>query len=572
MDRLSNEILTKICNHVQLAHQPSLVSFALVNKHYYFLARDFLYERITIPVPEPTDVGEEAEHASIRKEDLAETVQQGLVGLQRDEAFGRVRALVIEARPDDLRTLYSYGSNTGRDARETAWKDNSEYDAGLRGGLLEDDRLDGLQCAEINYYRPVRLLKADNSVWTPLVELLPQLTGLTDFVFLSNEQFPSVLLKILHRDRPRSEVESDDEDDGEDAESEQETEETATDDVELDEHDRLLVTSPSLYRFGMCLFEDYGEAIFPVKRAHKAILSMVSGGAPNLKAVSSLAIWRFPKFHRRLFKMNPHDQGGPPLEELSLWSGWRRPLREDIVEYYNLTSVTTLALSMVDLEWDYDGPGPSSKCKRRTPACIEEDAGWFLCGLPKVSSLLLDKWQSKLSLGAILPVNLRKLFIRDMRVRYDGSLGWACTDRHLWLLDPAAIKNLANVCLLLDEVGLSMFHSCGDAKEVAIHRAFGALPRLRHPILRLKQPGFGVRDLASDPLPLPATDLDLVHRLAFMDQQWDHGIFDEDSDIFSADHNDVPSCYSPIPYFTHICHSWSLWRHPSDALATRSWQ
>ncbi|KAG7293530.1 hypothetical protein NEMBOFW57_003582 [Staphylotrichum longicolle] len=209
---LPAEVLVRICQHVDEAHAPSLLSFALASRHCHSIAKTVLFRTLTF-------------HISTA-EGLLRHTQACTKILRRNQAFDHVRRVVL-VRFDEwvfgrstraMKPGDQQGQERGEGADDSTSLDDTsdpwhpgpaptvDWDVTHQRrilGLPDDSQLSWRDWdKETSYDMQTAFNEAFGTgrAWEPLAELLRLLPGLVDLMYECPVQFPPCLLQVL-RDR-----------------------------------------------------------------------------------------------------------------------------------------------------------------------------------------------------------------------------------------------------------------------------------------------------------------------------------------------------------------------------------
>lgn len=108
----------------------------------------------------------------------------------------------------------------------------------------------------------------------------------------------------------------------------------------------------------------------------------------------------------------------------------------------------------------------------------------FVQRLPRLVRLEIAEWDGSVPLAPALPSGLRKLFLRTNCGPKPMTATATVSARYL-NISAGHIAQLADACPGIEHLTLQIRRSLGDADEVAIYRALGRFPSLRHLSLTL---------------------------------------------------------------------------------------
>ena len=332
----------------------------------------------------------------------------------------------------------------------------------------------------------------EDEAWTPLVDLIRQLPALSDLFYACPGQFSPCLLQALHQHRPNCRLHI------------SRFSFRSLNRPDLDAHELALATSPCLYSvlvrydwYDSDGIEDYNE---------EAVMHIATGLAPNLKEVRtfraaagwSLARMRALETPRKPwqgFALNKQKQifTRGSLRHLQL-AGYGSITRDIVKTWGRRTDFSTLRI--LDLESDIEADALdflATKCNfsslialvlvLATGNLLERPtidhsslANHFLCGLPSLFTLKLAGELSHTTLDIILGHHgaaLHRLWLSP-----SGTL-------NRLVITQQEAKQIAEHCPLLEDLGLTMPRSKGDAGEVAIYKTLASLPKLQNLFLTL---------------------------------------------------------------------------------------
>ncbi|KAK2850648.1 hypothetical protein FQN49_005460 [Arthroderma sp. PD_2] len=478
------EILQYICNLLHLLYPPSVPDFACINKNCYSAATPLLFRVLKFSVHSLPE--------------LAKKVQQCSQALHRASGFGCVRHLIInDATPiETLRSTMSPGVQGSFDfhvAEATRSPVIRTFKRGLRHKPTPEWAEDNVE-ALADYFddsefslnlnlgsscrdgrRAGRWAVRTGVNQEPLVDLIKQLSGLTDLFYSCSRQFPDYLLETLHRSCPRCKLHLNTFD------------LTDFDLSDKDSYDVRLATSPSLYSVGFAI----DTVSNPL--SHEATAArLMTCLAPNLREVH-MKLWTrnrnpplSPGIDMDLSTMSSLQclqLYTPATDVIALWNQWidfssLRVLRlegcikQDALEYL-ATECSFPSLVTLKLNITHDKRLRLRPVRSPPPDHFLTAGEVFLQGLPPLSALNIVGWHSTNMLGSVFEhhgVSLRRLSIAS-NVRNP--------------LELRDIEQISSCCPRLEHLELSIHRRGGNAEEVALYRAIGSFKMLRNLTIQL---------------------------------------------------------------------------------------
>ena len=458
METMPGEILLHFCRYLADSHIPSLLAFALANRHCYSIASSFLFRTIKF---------------ELRTHDgLVRDIQECQRLLERNASFQNVRRLIVDINPV-LDHEEKRDSLSNPDRRWHRPKITVEDEYGEQLGVEAKE-------SHILYFGACGQEKPDHD-WPKgsaesLARLVERLPRLSDLVYGSLGKFPPCLLQTLHRYLPQCRLR---------------VKRFILRSLEapvLDRDEFMLMTSPGLHAVEI----GYGCPSYPGMTSPdfhlEALMSVVAGQAPNLKEVGMWPLYcpagRFPQQTSwpgfSLTKdmqrgMKPFAKGllqklqisGPV--HISRWvlDGWRAHTDFSVLRVLELNSPVDDAAMTLLAECEFPNLHHLSLVLCTNPQFgYYEALGRFLSSFSsQLSGLVLNNWippddPEGMAFGA----NLRKLWLRS-------------ENRTLQVDE---IEYLAKRCPLLEDLCLHIPRTKGDAEEVAFYRALGRFQRVQH--------------------------------------------------------------------------------------------
>lgn len=444
LQELPLELLTFICEAVNDAYQPSVISFALTSKQFSRAAGAVRFSRIRLKGEGPQQL----------LDDLARFDDT----LTRNNAFPRVRDLQVIWQP----TFRLFNETTSSEETEL-WK----------------------------------------VAWRELASLIQNLPGLTDLTYDSEMPFPTILLPILHADSRSvcrlhvtqfclESLVGPPFDDG------------SLGDFELSADDHLLATSPCLHS----VYVQPTTSIRERDLNLPAVQQLVQGGNPALKAVKVWRTDRYPAVAPRRPRPGQRSREWRGISaEAGRLAAWETLRLEDygttsleVVEqwhrYTDFASLRSLKLagaSVPVLRWIYANSRDDSSAFSQL-TCLELEAGQYsgnevaqevahatqevLRCLPPLKDLALtgrafgdyNDDMSTATMSTLLQHHGNTL------LRLSLQQNWHSPPIIKTLSDA---NNLVERCPRLDHLNVSIARSEGDLKEVAIYQQLGSHPLLQ---------------------------------------------------------------------------------------------
>ncbi|KAK2748797.1 hypothetical protein CKAH01_18053 [Colletotrichum kahawae] len=469
METLPAEILDKICSYLhEEDYYASLVAFALASKTCHGVAKGFLVDTIKFRIEKvhQRSLSELYKNRlKIQEEMFHSDVRLCSNALLRDGTLTSVRRLVL----DDTRDL---DWAQGRRQHPTIWQQPPLNDfekrkdgGGFDGYLSYDDpsSFEGIEGAPDGYGYDAdhgisefhRNELDDDHFWAPLAALVRKLSALKDLQFACSSPFPRCLLEALH-EKPficrlwirnfylHSALKGPD---------------RSLDGPELE-----LAKSPCLHGI-RCWYNNFDENDPPFdgweNTTNASVMGHLTRLSPNLKEVSMLA----PRWQRN---------------DVISWDSFRH-LHEGEVKK------TAVSLASLRLKVMYDALTPMCldlrvTKKHRTPELPEN----------------FDQPEDEFRIAAQEFINGLSSQLSTLRITgesrfYEFPAGLGHALRTLDLMegtaDPLSIGDVNKILdqsPLIENLGLQIARTEGDAEEVAIYRALGRFSNLRRLQIFLK--------------------------------------------------------------------------------------
>lgn len=444
------DCLLEIAKNLQQIHAPSLLSFTLLCKQFYYPGAVLLYQTRTINVRSRSHLHEQIARIT-------------------PEIRSYIRKLVINGRMP-----------------------RKHEDLG--------DAADPTNQSTTSYRESTNIVYEEDDAWLILANLITSLVTLSDLIYDCGNQFSPCLLRALHAHHPtcRLHLES--------------FHLVSLVDAEPDAHEVALGTSPCLYRLHASC--GLVKADYVRDFTHDAIMELVSGLAPNLKEVSiswrrPKATLRTPTSPANackslILQKNQALRIGAlhALEEtrddLSRWAKvtdfsvlrvlklCKCTVSLQTLQYLANCHLSSLEELYFNTSYLYDAPelydGAIADMLRHLPPLTRFSLTGHVGGLTFYT--IISHHHSELQ-G--LQLDITAFHITNIILR----------DRE--------IEMIRDTCLKLQDLTVTIARS-GDVHELAVYQALGSMKTLRHLSIRLDASSLGVGWIADDDLEAESYD------------------------------------------------------------------
>lgn len=428
LQSLSTELLESICEILDITHPISLLAFARTRKRCYAVASNFLFRTTKIKINTEKRPFQDACELEER--------------LRRDDAFGKVRRIILFSGPKEIRYPYMslHPCERGREDDTAVWRHLAQT------------------------LRNWSSLNIHDEEWEPVVRLVEQLTGLSDLFWACRERLPLSLLRVLqgkvkpcrlhhYNFCPRRDFQG-----------------------SLTSYDRILITSPCLYSLGSLNFGITPSTLKLIRRLQP----------PGLRRTHFW--WAFAEVQAQFH--NTENPKSIPREFIEVDGAY---FDIPFAVIYNETSGDFSSMRGLKLNVPLAPQGLPAPidfplldtltftCALSAPSAPTPPQYWdevtiLLHDLPELTTLQIKRWNRAISFLPSLSPNLRKLDLST----WVGSGNAALRDDH--------IHQLAEACPNLQHLTLEVRRSRGNSVEVARYRSLGRIPRLQELYICLDVP------------------------------------------------------------------------------------
>ncbi|KAE8418051.1 hypothetical protein BDV36DRAFT_309004 [Aspergillus pseudocaelatus] len=476
--RLPSELIRLIFTLIANDEPTSLHNLKLVSRLFYNhasrAARSIICRDVVIKV--------------CRHYALTKSTEKIVEGLNQTRGFRYARRLIVEESPDTCEVDAPCKAHFNWHPPELAGLRRTDldgpYEATCAAALQETPLCPNTSDED------VKMGNKRNYAWKPVAELIRYLPALTDLFFRCGGQFPVCILDVMHRWAPRSRLHL----------------QTCTlqgmDTLMEGSQEHKLTFSPRLHSI-MLQYNEKGLYSYDNSPCYKMkTIQRLVKSAPNLKEVQ-ITRREAPKNFTCVPIPSPLQKPKTEEEDTSLPPASLKLLR--IIDQVPLTAMTLISwgkhTNFSELEtlelcslaepkalivWSQQLKFPKLKAlylQLKAHAFLEEDAPTtefyeaatrFITSLPPLKELYLECWHSLASLDSL--VHHHGCYLRKLDL--PGPQAWQC-------LTERDILRLGKYCPLLESLDLMIPRSEGDAREVALYRAIGTIPRLQYLHLHL---------------------------------------------------------------------------------------